>query len=117
MKLHRVLVVEDDGKRITTFIEYFGVHFLSIIESAAIAKKYLAAEEFDFVFLDGDLGEYNGTGLDVAKFIKKELTYMPQVIVHTWDKDVGKEVLKLIPTAKLIAYGSEEFFEIGEGLW
>jgi hypothetical protein len=109
MKLHRVLVVEDDGKRITTFIEYFGVHFLSFIESAAIAKKYLAAEEFDFVFFDG--------GLDVAKFIKKELTYMPQVIVHTWDKDVGKEVLKLIPTAKLIAYGSEEFFEIGEGLW
>ena len=113
---YRILVVEDDSKRITGFIEFLGFHKLSITENSHEAKLLLSNEMFDYVFLDGDLGSINnGNGADVAKFMKDELSYSPEVIVHSWDRAVQVIIAKDLPAAKYIAFGSEEFYSIRIG--
>lgn len=113
---YRILVVEDDSKRIKDFIEFFGYHYLSITENAYEAKVQLSNEMFDYVFLDGDLGStINGNGADVARFIRDNLNYTPEVIVHSWDISVGDIIAEVLPAAQHIAFGTEDFYSIQIG--
>ena len=114
---YRILVLETDGMKITTFIEFFGYHNLTVVDTVEGAINLLSIEMFDWVFLTGWLDaeseEINkDSGANVAKFMSEELKYTPQVIVHTWNTYIGEAVQFFIPTAKIIPYKTEEFFSI-----
>ena len=114
---YRILVLETDGIKITTFIEFFGHHNLTVTDSVKEAINILSTERVGWVFLTGWLDlestEMNkDSGANVARFIAEELNYTPQVIVHSWNKYIGEAVKFFIPTAKILPYKTEEFFSI-----
>ena len=74
----KILILENDVYRIRTFIEFLGAYDITITESYKEAKVFLSNHMYDYVFL-------NASGKEVAKFIENNLSYVPKVIVHTWD--------------------------------
>lgn len=113
---YNILVVEGSSKRITDFIEFLGFHSLYIVDSAADAEHALKTDMFDYIFLGGALGEEdNGTGIDVAMYIKDNLEYEPEIIVHSWDVITILTIQKILPKSNHVAFGSEEFYSIQIG--
>ncbi len=106
-----ILVVEDDGKRINTFIEFLGHHNLVITNNKYDAIEFLQNQMFDIIYLDNNLGEDNGTGRDVAKFIV-DLNYQPEVIFHSWNIFEFEKIQALIPAVINKPYNSEEFYSL-----
>ena len=64
-----LLIVEYLTQRVLFFIERFGHHHLDIIESSDGAIDYLDDNLYNYIFLGGDLGEDNGSGVDVAEYL------------------------------------------------
>jgi hypothetical protein len=87
-----------------------GSNALYITEEADEALNLLKLHMFDLIFLNRD-------GEKVAIYIEKFLSYEPEIIFHTIDQFIGKKLLSILPSAKLLEYNSEEFFEVGEQLW
>lgn len=111
----RVLVLEDDSSRVTSFIEKFGNHSLLITEDAFEAIAYLDEELFDYIFLDYRLGKDSGSGFDVAKFLESEpdnLNNEANIIIHSWDVAAVGEMLSKLPNAEFIPFGSDDFFDL-----
>lgn len=106
----KILILEDDVYRIRNFIEYLGGYDITITESFNEAKGFLANDMFDYVFL-------NAKGKKVIEFIKKELTYEPNVVIHTWDLLLAEKMVNTLPIAKHIPFNTEEFYEIKDLLW
>ncbi len=106
-----ILIVEDDGKRINTFIEFLGEHDLVITNNKYDAIEYLQNRMFDIIYLDNKLGTDNGTGRDVVEFIRT-LNYEPEVIFHSWDIFEFRRIQKLFPKAKNKPYNSEMFYSL-----
>ncbi len=106
-----ILVVEDDGKRINTFIEFLGHHNLIITDNKYDAIEYLQNHMFDIIYLDDGLGDNNGTGRDVVKFII-DLNYQPEVIFHSWNIFELEKIQDLLPRVISKPYNSEEFYSL-----
>jgi len=96
----KIFVLEDDSYRINFFIEKFYDCDLIVTENAYSAIEYLRDDMFDYVFLDHDLGEANGCGLDVAEYLannpNNDNNYV-NIIVHSWNVPAAKKMLTLLP--------------------
>jgi len=111
-----ILILEDDLQRIRYFIERFGHHNLKITENATSAIDYLNKYVFDYIFLDNDLGQGNGSGVDVASFLynnQNNLNNKARTIVHSWNAGATESILSKIPNAIQAPFNTEIFFEAG----
>ena len=109
----KILVLEDDSYRATTFIEKFCDHDVTITENAGIAMEYLEEDTFDWIFLDHDLGENNGCGADVAALLAcnaDNANNNARIIVHSWNVPAAKAMVGMLPQARHIPFGSDAFF-------
>ena len=57
MKELRILILEDDVRRLSWFAEYFSRHQRDVTDHAQTATEWLAQREYDLIFLDHDLTE------------------------------------------------------------
>ena len=89
---HRILVLEDDPKRIEVFKSVLGgKHAVSYVETARDCIDLLETEKFDVVFLDHDLGgevyvseAHTNTGSEVVRWLMLHVQDLdPYVIVHS----------------------------------
>lgn len=111
----KILVLEDNVYRSKYFIEKYGCHNLTIIESAYTAIDLLGGELFDYIFLDNDLGIGNGEGLDVARFLsddKNNPNNNSITIIHSWNSVAVKEILNYLPNAIIVSFGSSDFYNL-----
>lgn len=111
----RILILEDDVFRSRYFIERFGHYDITITESAFDAIEYLKEETFDYIFLDNDLGESDGTGENVANF----LFYNPEnpnnkasFIIHSWNVTASKNIASKLSGAVIAPFNTEVFHSI-----
>jgi len=86
----KILVLEDDPKRIETFRSTLGQHDLVVTTEAADAIKALQENVFDIIFLDHDLGgeafvaiEDKNTGSEVVRWICNNANLSSQIIIHS----------------------------------
>jgi len=113
----KILILEDDGNRVNTFIEKFYTHDLTITENSYDAIDLLGKVVYDCIFLDCDLGDINinGSGSDVSAFLcshPNNLNNKANIIIHSWNAPVTKNMLKDIPYASWVPFNTESFFEI-----
>ena len=109
-----ILVLEDDGFRVTFFVEALYTYNLKITENSNTAIKYLNEYEFDYIFLDNDLGENNGFGADVAAYLYEHQdnpNYNTQVIIHSWNVPAARAITGLLSQSIYLPYGTDDFFE------
>jgi len=109
-----ILVLEDDGFRATFFIETLYAYNLRITENTNTAIKYLKEYEFDYIFLDNDLGENNGFGADVAAYLyehQENPNYETQIIIHSWNVPAALAIAGLLQQSVYLPYGTDKFFE------
>lgn len=111
----KILIVEDDGYRVTFFIERFGKNDLKITENSTTAIEYLKDCVFDYIFLDNDLGKGNGEGLDVVTFLKdhpKNKNNRSIMIIHSWNIIASARMKALLPYAVLAPFNTEKFYDL-----
>lgn len=111
----KILVLEDDSFRITTFIEKFCNHDLTITEKAKDAVEYLDNERFDYIFLDHDLGNGNGTGSEVASFLyhnPDNPNNNAKIIIHSWNRPASDSMMDKLYNATYIPFNTSDFFAI-----
>jgi hypothetical protein len=114
----KILILEDDGSRVNTFIEKFYIHDLTIIENSYDAIDLLDQIVFDHIFLDHDLGDNNGSGSDISAFLQSHPSNsnnQANIIIHSWNSPAAKNMLKDIPNASWIPFNTESFFEVDLG--
>lgn len=113
----RIFVLEDDTQRINFFIEKFCDHDVIVTESAYSAIEYLSSDEFDYIFLDHDLGtDANGCGLDVAEYLNNNpdnFNNFASIVVHSWNVPAALRMMKMLPNhAKHVPFDVVVFSEI-----
>ncbi len=98
-----VLVVEYITPRVLFFIERFGHHKLDIADNIKLAIDYLENEIYDYVFIGGELGQGNGSGVDVAEFLVNNPANpnnYANIIIHSWNPVEALQMVNLLPKAK-----------------
>lgn len=111
----RILILEDDGHRVNTFIEMLHNHDLDIIENAYEAVVMLESNSYDVLLLDHDLGEGNGSGSIVTNFLRLNSdnpNNSADVLVHSWNTPGASAMLNDLPNAILAPFNSGEFYDI-----
>jgi len=111
----RILILEDDSYRITTFIEKFCNHDMTITENAKAAIDHLKSKAFDYIFLDHDLGTNNGNGTDVAQYLydnPENLNNKAQVVIHSWNTPATNGMLDRLYGAVHIPFNTPAFFAL-----
>lgn len=96
----RIFVLEDNDYRVNFFIEKFCDCDVIVTENAYSAIEYLSVDVFDYLFLDHDLGDENGCGLDVAEYLadnpNNDNNYA-SIVVHSWNTPAAMKMLSLLP--------------------
>lgn len=114
-KSDSVFVLEDSEARMAWFRKRCPnlVH----AESADEAIKILATKQFDWVFLDHDLGllDYtgytahgNGTGRDVAKYLSGTNWLADNCVIHSWNPMGAAAMKDILIGASAIPFGQFE---------
>ena len=101
-KHKKILIVEHLTERISFFIEKFGDHYLDITENYRDAIFYLLTNNYDYIFLGGEFRSGDGSGCDVAEFLKahpKNLNNHASIFVHSWNVVEVESICKLLPYA------------------
>lgn len=109
-----ILVLEDDIARARFFIEKMGKYSLIITENAHEAVEHLKSKDFDYIFLDHDLGKDNGCGADVAAYLNENPNnpnFRTHIFIHSWNIPAAKAMLYKLPNAVHAPYGSHEFYD------
>lgn len=107
-----VFLLEDSEERIKWFKEKFPelVHAETVLQAIDILKD----KQFDFVFLDHDLGmldyaDYSvggeGTGRDVARFLSGKNWIGHNVVIHSWNPTGAAAMKDLLEGAVAIPFG------------
>ncbi len=111
----KILILEDDGFRVRFFIERFGQYKLKITENAKTAINYLEEFEFDYIFLDNDLGKGNGEGIDVAEFLQHNPTNPNNksiIIIHSWNIPATDIIKAMLPNSVSAPFNTDNFFNL-----
>jgi DNA-binding LytR/AlgR family response regulator len=111
----KILVLEDSIYRSNCFIEKYGNHDLTIIENAYTAIDFLHETVFDCIFLDNDLGDGNGEGLDVAKFLydnSNNPNSNSTIFIHSWNSIAVNRMMSYLPNAHIVLFGSSDFYSL-----
>ena len=119
--MHRILIVEDDDTRQNFFRNILAGYDLVFTTTSVEAIDLLKQKSFDLIFLDMDLDDGLGRGLDVARTLKGNLNTYSDVIVHSMNISAAAEVKKILPWSQLLTIaemrrlvarlGHEEFVE------
>jgi NAD+-processing family protein with receiver domain len=112
-----VFLLDDDKRRHRWFAKRFDGDALDIAETVEGAKEFLAAENYDAIFLDHDLlphhyetndhDDYASTGFAIAEFLndRPELQRAATIIVHTRNADAAiPMVQKLRESGRNVEY-------------
>lgn len=74
----KILFLDDRSKRIHSAIEFFKGHDLTIVTNVFECLRFLSNEEWDYVYLDHDLGgrefvnpDDPTSGMEVIRYIEK----------------------------------------------
>lgn len=111
----KILILEDDGFRVRFFIERFGHHELKITENAKDAIEFLQEFTFDYLFLDNDLGQGNGEGIDVAEFLQhnpENSNNNAITIVHSWNRPAVDRIKARLPKAVAAPFNTDNFHNL-----
>lgn len=110
-----VLVLEDDVLRSKFFKDKFCSHDLKITDNAFVATELLKELKFDYIFIDNDLGEKNGEGVDVANFLYKNpnnLNNESILIIHSWNGPASKRIKSRLPSAIIAPFNTDIFYKL-----
>ncbi|MEO8572793.1 MAG: cyclic-phosphate processing receiver domain-containing protein [Pyrinomonadaceae bacterium] len=112
-----VFLLDDDRRRHRWFEKRFAGDDLVIAETVEDAKKFLAEENYDAIFLDHDLlphhyesndhNDFGTTGFAIAEFLNEraDLQRAATIIVHTRNADAAiPMVQKLRETGRNVEY-------------
>jgi len=113
-----VLVLEDDARRHLAFTRKLIGTNLQIVETAAEAIGLLEERDWDYLFLDHDLGGQQmvesgpGTGYEVAVWLEEhEDRQPPNIVIHSFNPDGAKKMHDALPKA-IVAPGCWNTIEI-----
>jgi len=119
--MYRILIVEDNGSRQDFFRDILSEYTLLFTTTSTEAIKLLKQQSFDLIFLDMDLDDGLGRGLDVARMLKGTPNSYADVIVHSMNIPVAAEVQRILPGSQLLSiaemrrmvasFGHEGFIE------
>ena len=106
-----ILLLEDNGHRITFFKNGLTAHKLTICKHARAAKQALKKQAFDVVFLDHDLQgkpedpSSDNCGTEVARYIADREIAVGLIVLHT-ENPVGRDAMEeLLPDSFTVPYG------------
>lgn len=112
-----VFLLDDDKRRHRWFEKRFEGDGLDVAETVDEAKKLLAANSYDAIFLDHDLlphhyvsndhGDFANTGMAIAHWLNEQpdLQRAATIIVHTRNADAAiPMVMKLRETGRSVEY-------------
>ena len=108
----KILIVEDNGKRINTFIESLGHHELDVVDSIPDAKFALLGCKYDYLFVPSKVGIAREHCIELIHFIVDELAYHPFIISHTLDVISVEGFKEVIPEISWKPFGSDVFFSM-----
>lgn len=111
----KILVLEDSADRVKYFMDNFGHYELTITECAFRAIEYLKQNKYDYIFLDNDLGDSAGEGLDVAKFLEGNVAnsnYTTITIIHSWNTIAAQRMKSMLPTAVVFPFNVKNFLNL-----
>lgn len=111
----KIFILEDDSFRVNAFIEMFYSHDLTIIENAHDAIDILAENVFDYLFLDHDLGDGNGSGSVVSGFLKHNpdnLNNRSNIIIHSWNSPAAQAMKSDLPNSIWAPFNTESFYDL-----
>lgn len=107
----KIFILEDNLDRIKAFKQNLIGHELFIASDVEIAKTMLKFNQFEFIFLDHDLGgevyvnsEFPNTGYQLAKWIKDNNITYKRLYVHSCNPVGAMNIKSLIPEAELIPF-------------
>ena len=119
--MYRILIIEDNGSRQNFFREVLSGYDLAFTTTSTKAIDLLKQTSFDLIFLDMDLDDGLGRGLDVARMLKSTPNSYADVIVHSMNIPVAVEVQRILPGSQLFSiaemrrmvasFGHEGFIE------
>ena len=112
IKAMRILILEDDGMRVTNFIEIFQGHTIDATESAYGAMELLDINTYDLIFLDHDLGEGNGSGSLVAAYLAQLPGLTATIVIHSWNTPASNAMLGYLPQAFHAPFNTEIFYDL-----
>ena len=117
----KILVVEDDSSRQDFFRDILSGYNLIFTTTSIEAIELVRQQTFDLIFLDMDLDDGLGRGLDVAQMINKTPNLYADVIIHSMNIPVAAEVQRILPGSQLFSiaemrrmvasFGHEGFIE------
>jgi len=111
----KALVLEDTKSRIQYFIKRLDAYDLHLTDNAYDTINLLNKEIFNLIFLDNDLGDNDGSGIDVARFLyehKYNKNNDALIIVHSWNIPAVTTIRGLLPRAYFFPFGSKDFFNL-----
>lgn len=106
-----LLVVEYLTQRVIFFIERFGYHNLDIVESSDGAINYLDENLYDYIFIGGELGEKDDSGVNVAKYLvdhQGNPNMFANIIIHSWCVAAASKMIKLLPHAHYLPFNEKQ---------
>lgn len=103
-----VIVLEDSPMRMTWFKRR--IPFCTVVDTIPGFKEFFTSRQIcDFIFLDHDLGEGNGNGVDACKFLVERFGGNSKtLIVHSWNRPGAQRMQDIIPGAVHIPFGDFE---------
>lgn len=104
----QVVVLEDSPMRIAWFRKR--VPMLTVCTTMSEFVAYFDAKPIcDFIFLDHDLGEGAGTGVDAANFIKERFGgNTSAMLIHSWNHSGVQAMQAILKGAPAIPFGNFE---------
>ena len=107
----RILILEDDLERVQKFWANFAGNELVVCDNADDAIKLLKAQEWDWLFLDHDLGgeimvdhyANDNTGYRVAVWLEEYPEHKPErIVIHSFNPVGVKNMKAALPDAHVI---------------
>lgn len=98
---HYCLILEDSEERIKGFRAKFGSHNLTFVRSAQECIDKLQEHDWDYLFLDHDLGDEQeyGNGAQVSTWIKENDIHPTCVIIHSQNIVARERMKQDLPNA------------------
>ncbi len=124
----KILIVEDNQYRIAMFKTILGKTDYDIVTSSKEAIERLKINNYDYIFLDHDLGidpktgektenvmldSGDGTGYEVAKYIaEKDIDDRAKIVLHTFNFIGAGRMKSVLSNAICLSFGTSEFVEL-----
>lgn len=102
----KMLVLDDDILRQQMFAKALVDHIVIQTSTVKSTIKHLQDEDFDYLFLDHDLGGEQmvrsgpGTGYEVAQWLAANVDRQPKnIVIHSFNPVGAKNMKDLLPSA------------------